>query len=83
MARIGQNFASTTRIDWLAQKSDPQGLTEQTYDANGDPENTVFEIDDIDSSHDNVPFTDGSGNISYDLASIINDHFRLRFCTAY
>lgn len=45
--------------------------------------NTVFTIADIDSDFPDIPFSDGTGNISRALAETINDHFSLKSCTAY
>lgn len=69
MARVGQNFSSTTKIKQMRQKEDPKNLKQQTFDENNLPENSVFEVPDIPSDYVNVPFTDGAGNISESLAS--------------
>ena len=45
--------------------------------------NAVFTIPDINSDFEDVPFTDGTGNISSALAKMINEHFRLQYCVAY
>ena len=50
---------------------------------NDEPLNTVFHIEDIPSAHPKIPFTDGAGNISSELSTLINQSFRLRFCVAY
>lgn len=49
----------------------------------GNKVNTVFHIDDIESEIPGIPFTDGSGNIHEDLAAEINEHYRIKYCTAY
>ena len=81
-SRIGQNFSSTKQVKRLRQRDDPVDKVE-AVDDNGEPLNTVFHIEDIPSAHAKIPFTDGAGNISSDLASLINQSFRLRFCVAY
>lgn len=43
----------------------------------------MFHIDDIESVHEGIPFTDGAGNIHPTLAKEINQHFRIKHCVAY
>ena len=81
-ARIGQNFASTKPIRKLPQLEDP-AVCSVANDETGNPKNTVFEVADVESDHPGIPFTDGAGNIHEDLAREINEHFRIKYCTAY
>ena len=66
----------------MPQKDDPVNNIE-AFSENGDKLNTVFQVDDIASAFPNIPFTDGAGTIHSDLANLINENYRLRYCTAY